>query len=153
MWEDMAYKTGPHLSPAMFRRFMLKPYQKITSCLRDHGVDLIFVDCDGNPEALVPLWLEGGVNGIYPLERAAGVDPVEWRRKYGRELRLIGGIDKRAMAAGPEAIDAELEHVAPLLQDGGYIPWCDHLVPPDVPLQNYLYYLERMKEATAAATA
>jgi len=151
MWEDMAYKTGPHLSPAMFRRFMLKPYRKITSCLRDHGVDLIFLDCDGNPEDLVPLWLEAGVNGLYPLERAASVDPVEWRRKFGRELRLIGGVDKRAMAAGKDAIDAELAHLTPLLYDGGYIPWCDHLVPPDVPFQNYLYYVYRMKEATEAA--
>jgi len=94
----------------------------------------------------VPLWLEAGVNGIYPLERAAGVDPVEWRRKFGRELRLIGGIDKRAMAEGPAAIDKELEHVRPLMEEGGYIPWCDHLVPPDVPFQHYMYYLNRMKE-------
>jgi len=148
MWEDMAYKTAPHLSPAMFRRFMLEPYKKITSALRDHGVDLIFVDCDGNAEPLIPLWLEGGVNGIYPLERAAGQDPGWLRSEYGRQLRLIGGIDKRAMAGGPAEIDAQLEQIRPLLAEGGYIPWCDHLVPPDVPFQNYLYYVERMKELT-----
>ena len=148
MWEDMAYKTAPHLSPAMFRRFMLEPYKKITSALRDHGVDLIFVDCDGNAEPLIPLWLEGGVNGIYPLERAAGQDPGWLRSKYGRQLRLIGGIDKRAMAEGPAAIDCQLQQVRPLLAEGGYIPWCDHLVPPDVPLENYLYYVKRMKELT-----
>ncbi|MGQ9733207.1 MAG: uroporphyrinogen decarboxylase family protein [Candidatus Zipacnadales bacterium] len=152
-WEDMAYKTGPHLSPAMFRHFMLAPYKKITSLLLEHGVKVILVDCDGNPEPLIPLWLEAGVNGLYPLERAAGVDPVEWRRKYGRQLRLIGGIDKRAMAAGPVAIDAELAHVRPLVADGGYIPWCDHLVPPDVPFNNYMYYLNRMKEMTLAVAA
>lgn len=150
MWEDMAYKTGPHLSPAMFRQFMLQPYKKITSLLKAHGIDLVFVDSDGFAEPLTPLWLEAGVNGQYPLERASGMDPVAMRRKYGRQLRLIGGIDKRAMAAGPAAIDAELAHVAPLIAEGGYIPWCDHLVPPDVPFQHYLYYLNRMKEMTTS---
>jgi len=148
MWEDMAYKAGPLISPRMFREFMLEPYQKVTSLFHQQGIDLIFVDSDGDSEPLMPLWLEGGVTGNYPLERAAGMNPVELRRRYGRELRLIGGIDKRAMKAGPAEIDAELAHVAPLVADGGYIPWCDHLVPPDVPLDHYLYYLRRMKEMT-----
>lgn len=148
MWEDMAYKSGPIISPKMFREFMLEPYKKITSCLHDHGVHLIFVDSDGDSGPLVPLWLEGGVTGFYPIERAAGMDPVALRKRYGRKLRLIGGIDKRAMAQGGAAVDAELANVAPLIRDGGYIPWCDHLIPPDVSLENYLYYLRRMKELT-----
>ena len=148
LWEDMAYKTGPLISPEMFRRFMLQPYKKLTGFIRDHGVDLIFVDSDGYSEPLLPLWIEGGVNGFYPMERVADMDPVHLRARFGRELRLMGGIDKRAMAAGPEAIDAELAHVVPLFKAGGFLPWCDHHVPPDVSLENYLYYVKRMKEAS-----
>jgi len=148
MWEDMAYKAGPHISPRMWREFMLAPYQRVTSLFHDHGVHLIFVDSDGDSGPLIPLWLEGGVTGFYPIERAAGMDAVALRKEYGRQLRLIGGIDKRAMKAGPTEIDRELAHVAPLVADGGYIPWCDHLVPPDVPYEHYAYYLRRMKEMT-----
>jgi len=148
MWEDMAYKAGPLISPRMFRQFMLEPYKRITSLFHDHGIHLIFVDSDGDSEPLIPLWLEGGVTGHYPLERAAGMDPVGLRKRYGRKLRLIGGIDKRAMKAGPAQIDAELARVAPLVEDGGYIPWCDHLVPPDVSFDHYMYYVNRMKEMT-----
>ena len=148
LWEDMAYKTGPMISPEMFRRFMMEPYKKLTGFIRDRGVDLIILDSDGDSEPLIPLWMEGGVNGFYPIERAAGMDAMDLREKFGRELRLLGGIDKRAMSAGPEAIDAELARVAPLLKEGGYIPWCDHHVPPDVSLENYLYYVRRMKEAS-----
>lgn len=146
LWEDMAYKAGPLISPAMFRRFMLAPYKKLTGFIREQGIDLIIVDSDGFAEPLIPLWLEGGVNGFYPIERASDMDAVALRQRYGRELRLLGGIDKRAMIAGPAAIDAELAHVSPLLQEGGYIPWCDHHVPPDVPLAHYQYYVARMKE-------
>jgi uroporphyrinogen decarboxylase len=145
LWEDMAYKAGPLISPAMFRRFMLEPYKRLTSFIRSHGVDLIIVDSDGYAEPLIPLWIEGGVNGFYPIERASEMDAIHLRQRFGRELRLLGGIDKRAMIAGPAEIDAELAHVAPLLEEGGFIPWCDHHVPPDVPLEHYLYYIERMK--------
>jgi len=148
LWEDMAYKAGPLISPAMFRRFMLAPYKRLTGFIRDHGIDIIFVDSDGDSESLLPLWIEGGVNGFYPMERAAGMDAVHLRERFGRQLRLMGSIDKRAMIAGPAAIDAELAHVAPLAAEGGYLPWCDHHVPPDVPLENYLYYVKRMKEKT-----
>ena len=48
LWEDMAYKAGPLISPRMFRQFMLEPYKKLTGFIRDHGVDLIFVDSDGD---------------------------------------------------------------------------------------------------------
>lgn len=148
LWEDMAYKNGPLISPKMFRRFMLEPYKKLTGFLRDHGIDLIFVDSDGDSESLIPLWIEGGVNGFYPIERAAGMDAVHLRERFGRELRLMGGIDKRAMIAGRAAIDVELANVVPLLKEGGFIPWCDHHVPPDVPLDHYLYYVSRMKQAS-----
>ncbi len=148
LWEDMAYKNGPLISPRMFRQFMLQPYKKLTGFIRDHGIELIFVDSDGFALSLLPLWIEGGVNGFYPIERAAGMDALHLRQRFGRELRLMGGIDKRAMIAGPQSIDEELVHILPLLKDGGFIPWCDHHVPPDVPLQHYLYYVKRMKQAS-----
>ncbi len=145
-WEDMAYKTGPLISPDHFKRLMVPRYKVITDFLREHGIDVVLVDCDGNPSRLIPLWLEGGVNGLYPLERAAGMDPVALRKCYGKKLLLMGGVDKMAMARGVDAIDAELRQFPYLFSQGGYIPWCDHLVPPDVPLKNYLYYLDGMKK-------
>jgi hypothetical protein len=148
LWEDMAYKNGPLISPRMFRQFMLQPYKKLTGFIRDHGIKLIFVDSDGDSQMLLPLWIEGGVNGFYPIERAAGMDSIQLRQRFGRELRLMGGIDKRAMIAGPNAIDAEINNILPLLKEGGYIPWCDHHVPPDVPLRHYQYYVKQMKRAS-----
>ena len=141
-WEDMAYKTGPLLGPDMFRRFMLPRYREVCDWLRGRGVELIFVDSDGNINELIPLWLEAGVNGIWPLEVAAGMDVCELRRTYGRDLLMIGGIDKRAVAAGGEVMRREVDRVMPVVEGGGYIPELDHGAPPDISWKNMCEYME-----------
>lgn len=146
-WEDMAYNHASLISPKMFRDFMLPHYRKVTGYLRDHGVGTMMVDCDGNIDELIPLWLEGGVNFVYPLEVAAGMDAVKLRKKYGRDLVMMGNIDKRVFPRGKRAIRDEVMSKVPwLVEQGGYIPCFDHAVPPDVSLENYLYYLDLLKE-------
>jgi len=146
-WEDMAYKAGPLISPAMMRKFMLPHYKKITDLLHSNGVNVIFVDSDGNINELIPLWLEVGINYMWPLEVAAHNDAVALRKKYGKDLILSGAIDKRALIKGKEAIREEVMSKVPfLLEQGGYFPTLDHWAPPDVPFENYCYYVNLMRE-------
>jgi len=146
-WEDMAFKTGPLISPDMFRRFMLPRYKKVTDLLRANGVDVIVVDSDGNIDELIPLWLEGGVNGFWPLEVAAGMDAVAVRKKYGRDAILFGNIDKRALMKDKAAVREEVMSKVPfLLEQGGYFPTVDHQVPPDVPFENYVLFINTLRE-------
>jgi uroporphyrinogen-III decarboxylase len=133
------------VSPEIFRRFMLPYYQEITNFFHARGVDRILVDSDGNILELCRLFVEGHADGVYPLEIAAGSEAAAMRERYP-SLSLMGGIDKRALAAGPEAIDRELERLLAVVNKGGYVPMIDHLVPPDVSLDNYLYYLQRRRE-------
>ena len=145
--EDMAYKHGPHVSPKLFREFILPGYKKVTSFLKKCGVQIIFVDCDGYVNPIIPLLIEGGVNGLWPLEVAAGVDAVALSKEYGRSLRLIGGIDKRALIKGKDAIDREVQSKLPYLKEaGGYIPTIDHVIPPDIPLENFRYDSDCIKK-------
>lgn len=145
IWEDMAYNHGAMISPDLFRRFMLPYYQEITAFLHRMGVRHVLVDSDGNIVSLTALFQEGGVDGIYPLEAAAGSDPGLMRDLYPG-LSFLGGFDKRALAGGRATIDRELERLAPVLAKGGSLLMVDHLVPPDVSLESYLYYLERRRE-------
>jgi hypothetical protein len=146
MWEDMCYNGGPLLSPAHFRRYLMPRYQRITSLLRRHGVDVIWVDCDGNIEHLMPLWLEAGVNCMFPVEIGTwGADPVRYRRQYGRDLLMMGGFDKRILARGRPQIEQEVHRLAPLVEEGGFIGFADHRVPPDVPCENYVFYLHTVR--------
>jgi uroporphyrinogen decarboxylase len=151
-WEDMAFKSGPLISPDMFRKFMMPRYKKINELLHNMGVDIIFVDSDGNLDMLIPLWLECGVNFVWPLEVAAGNDAVALRKRYGTDLIMGGNIDKRALAMGKEATKKEVMSKVPfLLEKGGYFPSVDHLVPPDVPFENYCYYINLLREIAGMA--
>jgi uroporphyrinogen decarboxylase len=145
-WEDMCYRAGPLISPQMFREFMLPRYRRVTELARSRGMDSIFVDSDGNVSELIPLWLEAGINGVYPMEVAAGMDVAALRKEYGRDLLMTGGIDKRALALGRQAIDAELERTIPVAEGGGYIPHLDHGIPHDIPYEGFVYYWRRKKE-------
>jgi len=143
-FEDFAGKGGPLISPALFRKFLLPGYRRIIEEFRRSGIRFFWLDSDGDPRALIPLMLEAGITCLWPLEIAAEYDPLDIRKRYGKDLVLAGGIDKRALARDRAAIDAELERrIPPLLETGGYIPHIDHAVPPDIPLSNFLYYVER----------
>jgi len=145
-WEDMCYNGGPLLGPPHFRRFLVPHYRRICDLLRRHGIDVIWVDCDVKIDRLLPLWLESGVNCMFPVEIGTWqADPLLLRARFGRELLLMGGFDKRILVRGPGAIDAEVDRLAPLVEQGGYIGFCDHRVPPDVPLAHYLHYLETVR--------
>jgi uroporphyrinogen decarboxylase len=146
-WEDMAYRSGPLISPDMFRKFMLPRYRVITDYLRSEGIEILHVDSDGDATELIPLWLEVGVNFPWPLEVAAGMDAIALRKKYGRDLILSGNIDKRAFLEGKDSIRNEVMSKVPyLLETGSYFPCLDHAVPPDVKLDDFRYYVNLLRD-------
>ncbi len=145
-WEDIAFNHGPMISPKMFKEFLSPRYKRITNLCRKYGLDVFTVDCDGNINDIAGLWLESGVNCMFPIEVGGGTDPIELRRRFGKDMLLKGGVNKRALIAGKEAIEKELARLAPLVEEGGFIPHVDHLVPPDVTYENYLYYVKRKRE-------
>ena len=146
-WEDICFKTGPLVPPDVFAQACVPAYRKISDTLRKYGCDLHLVDSDGKIDDLIPLWLKGGVNVMFPIEIGTwNADPMVYRRKYGKELRVLGGINKLVLERDRKAIDEEIERRKPLMADGGFIPLPDHLITPDTPLDNYRYYLDRIRE-------
>lgn len=147
MWEDMAYRAGPLISPKHFKQYLVPQYRRITDLLHKYGVDIVWLDCDGDIKLLIPHWLDAGVNCMFPLEVGTwGADPVKYRQEYGKDLLMMGGFDKHILQGTRADIENEIKRLAPLVEEGGYIGFCDHRVPPDVPLENYVFYLEKVRE-------
>ncbi len=145
-WEDMCFKNGPLISPAMFARFMVPRYRRVTEFMRrECGTRFHMVDCDGRVDELAPLWAGAGINVMFPME-VPHTDAPAVAGMLGARGAMRGGFDKRALIAGPAAIDAEFDRLAPLLRSGRFIPHTDHRVPPDVSLEHYRYYRRRKCE-------
>ena len=146
--EDMAYKGKAMISPAMVRQFCKPAWDRWTSIVRKAGTPLVDVDSDGYVGELIPIWIESGINVTNPMEVAAGNDIVEYRRIHGNQMAFRGGVDKRAMAKGGEAIRAELKRIEPVVRSGGYIPGCDHGVPSDVSWPAFVDYSRILAQMT-----
>jgi uroporphyrinogen decarboxylase len=143
--EDMAGKGGPLMGPQLFREFLLPCYTQFIAFLKSQGVEIVLVDTDGDFTALIPIFLEAGVDGFGPIEIAADMDPQQLRRQYGAAFCMVGGVDKRAIAGGKTSIDNEINKITPLIRQGGFIPTIDHAVPPDVSYANFCYYLKEKR--------
>ncbi len=147
LWEDMAFKTGPLISPEFVERFMMPYYVPLISHIKECGIDIVWLDTDGNAEVLLDQFVGSGVTAICPFEIAAGMEPLPIRKKYGDRLAMIGGVDKRAVAEGGDVMRREVMRKVPeLLQGGGYIPCIDHATPPDTSFDDHRAFVDLVRE-------
>lgn len=145
-WEDICFNSGPICGVPYFRDVLVSRYKRITDLLALHGVDIVYTDCDGNLTHVMPYFLEGGVNTMFPVEVHGGTDPVALRKEYGKELRFWGGVDKMIFLKDKKAVDDELQRLLPVFEEGGFIPTVDHRVQSDAKYDLYLHYLDRKRE-------
>lgn len=146
-WEDICFKSGPLVNPRVFAEKVGPHYRRITELLARHGIDLVSVDCDGKLDELVPIWLENGVNVMFPIEVGtwnASLEP--WRARYGRAIRGVGGMNKVVFSRDRAAVDAEVARLRRLVDLGGFIPCPDHRIAPDAQWDLVTYYTRRMRE-------
>jgi len=146
--EDMAYKAKAMISPAMTRRFCQPSYLRWGRQLAEAGCPLIGIDSDGFIGELIPIWIESGLNLANPVEVAAHNDINAFRRSFGRKMAYWGGVDKRMIAKGGQALRAELRRLEPVIRDGGFIPACDHGIPPDVSWVKFLEFCDLLARIT-----
>ena len=142
--EDMSYNLGPMLSKEHFYEFLAPYYKQLKEVVKEADTKLM-IDSDGDITAMIPWMRDVGIEGVYPLERKAGVDLVEIRKNYPNFL-MLGGYDKMVMSKGEAAMRAEFERLLPVMQSGGYILSVDHQTPPEVSLENYRIYSKLYEE-------
>ncbi len=140
--EDMAFKGQSMMSPALIEEFLLPHYLKLYAFFKERGVEAVVMDCDGFNYQILDAMYPQSLDGIQPIEIAAGNDPEEMLRRWPG-IFIHGGVDKRELAKSRERLRAEVAtRYRSAWEHGGFIPHCDHGVPPDIPLRNFLYYVE-----------
>ena len=145
--EDMAGKSGPLAGPKQVEEFIKPYYRRIWDMMRERGARLFGQDSDGDMNAVIPAFMDAGVNLMYPMEPAAGMDIVKVRQIYGDRLAFMGGIDKHVIRRSQDEIIAELEYkIPPIVATGGCVLGLDHRIPNGTPLENYRFYIKKAWE-------
>ncbi len=146
-WEDICFSNGPLVSPKTFNDKVGPYYKRITDHTKKYNIDIASIDCDGKIDALIPTWINNGINTMFPIEVGTwNGNILPWRNKYGKQIRGVGGMNKNVFAQDYVDIDKEIERLKPLINRGGYIPCPDHRIPPTAKWENIQYYCERMRE-------
>lgn len=149
--EDICYNRGSLISPDMMREFLFPYYQQLIANVKARQIDksrhlFVQIDTDGNANPVISVYKEIGMDYMSPFEVASGCDVVAIGKEYP-DLIMRGGIDKRILAEGKEAIDRMVDSIMPVMKKrGGYIPTCDHGVPEEVSFENYMHFRKRMLE-------
>lgn len=145
--EDMAGRSGPLAGPRQVREFIAPYYRRVWDMLQERGARVFGQDSDGNMNAVIDEFLAAGLNLMYPMEPAAGMDIVALREAYGTRLAFMGGIDKHVLRGTPDEIVAELEYkIPPMVRTGGCVLGLDHRIPNGTPLAHYRFYIEKAWE-------
>ena len=144
-WEDISMGTGSMVSRGIIEEFMVPYYKQITDFGRAHGIKVFFIDTDGYCMNIIDLFIRGGCNAMYPFEVHAGMDVMEVRKKFP-DLAILGGIDKLAIGYGRDHVEKILDHISAVIKFGGYVPFGDHLISPEIGFEDFEFYRNRLND-------
>ena len=152
--ENMAGKSGHLAGPRQVAEFIAPYYRRVWDMLQERGTRLFDQDSDGDMNAVIPAFLDAGINLMHPMEPASNMDIVKVREQYGTQLAFYGGIDKHIIRRSKEDIVSELEYkIPPMINTGGCILALDHRIPNGTPLENYRFYIQKVWEIIERETA
>jgi hypothetical protein len=147
--EPIGDNNGALISPRMYQEIVLPSYQPLLLLARRYGVKTIICRTYANMKVLIPSLLKWGIDCLWACEVEQKVmNYPALRREFGRDLKLIGGIDLDALREGKDAIRRAVDAIAPLVAEGGFIPLADGRVRADVPYENYIFYRQLLRELT-----
>ena len=146
--EDMAYRNASMIGPKLFERFMKSYYRRIHTLVEKYNVPIFSMDSDGCLNELAGWFADCGVNYLSPHEVQAGNDIRVYRRQFGKQVAFGGGLDKRVLTQGREAIDRMLEGTIPFMKEtgGGWCIGLDHRALSGTPLADFQYYVDRVRQ-------
>ncbi|MEA3399811.1 MAG: uroporphyrinogen decarboxylase family protein [Armatimonadota bacterium] len=150
---DCAFKTALMVSPAAYRELIFEPTKATCDMLRDAGIT-IMMHTDGKIDDVYPVWLEMGMVGAHGVEKQAN-DLAETKRRFGDRMTLFGNFDPVVLATEtPERIRDMAREMVQVGKPGGrYVAAVNTIVGENVPVANYLAFIDGVEEAAANDTA
>jgi len=147
IYDDMAYNHGPMMSPRAFERIFYPIYKKMVRELKEAGANKVGLHSDGDIRPILDMLIDAGIDLINPVEPKAGMSVKELKKKYGNRLAYVGGMcNADVLVNGPkERIIRQTMEIIEAARDGGVIIGA-HSIGPDIPVENYLAYIQCVEE-------
>ncbi|NPV59460.1 MAG: hypothetical protein HPY75_07330 [Actinobacteria bacterium] len=145
--DDLAYKSGPMLSPRLIEELFGDHYRRITETAHGLGLKIIMHSC-GNTTSLLENFVSWGFDALHPLEPTAGVDLASVKREVGDRVCLIGNLDITHIlvdATREEVFDAVRQAIRAAGEGGGFILAPDHS-HPDISVERLRWMVEAAHE-------
>jgi uroporphyrinogen decarboxylase len=150
--DDYGMQTGPLISPQLFRRIFKPRMARLIQFLRERSRARIAFHSCGSVYALLPDFIEVGVEILNPVQvSAADMDTARLRHEFGHRLAFWGAVDSQQVLphGSPGDVRAEVERRVRDLGHG-FIPYCVHNIQAEVPPENILAMINTIRSAQPA---
>ncbi len=146
---DCAFKTACMVSPRAYRDLIAEPTAATCEVLREAGIT-IMMHTDGHIDDVYPVWLEMGLAGAHGVEAQAN-DLGHVKARFGGRMALFGNFDPVILATDePERVRQMAREMVEVGKPGGrYVAAVNTIVGEEVPLENYLAFIEGADEAAS----
>lgn len=146
IWGDVAYTNNMFFAPEYWRTYYKPPVAEMIHLCHAEGLPVIYHGC-GNVAAILPDFIEIGLDAYNPLEAKAGLDVMDLRRQYGHMLAFCGNGDMTVWEKGdPEAVKRDVLRKLNAAKGGGYIYQSDHSVSSGVSGHTYDRIVKLVRE-------
>lgn len=141
--DDIAYKSSTIINPDIMREIWVPRMKRVFEPALKKKIPILF-HSDGNIMSMIPDLIDMGVNGLNPIE-PYGMDAMEIKRLYGRDIALVGNLDVGTILSSgtPDDVREASKHLIDSLgREGGYILASCHSITSNVKPENYLAMIE-----------
>jgi uroporphyrinogen decarboxylase len=150
--DDLAGQQGLLISPETYRRVIKPWHRELFQAIKRTAPHVkLFLHSCGAVRPLIPDFIEVGVDILNPVQISArGMDPVELKREFGKELVFWGGgVDTQNVLGNgmPQAVrDHVRRNIEALAPGGGFVFATVHNTQANVPPQNFMAMWETLQE-------
>ena len=142
--DDVAYKGALLFSPDFLRRTFIKSLAKCIQPAKAAGQKVIF-HSDGYLMEILDDMIDTGIDGLNPIEPLAGMDIGYLKKRYGRNLVLVGNVDcSQTLPLGSvqDVIEATKQCLNAAGHGGGLFIGSSSEIVPSTPVENILAFYE-----------
>jgi hypothetical protein len=145
---DFGHRTGPFVSPRMFRELFLEANKARARSVRERFGKRLIKHCCGNVWSYLDIFVEIGYDVYQAVQLTAGMDIGRVKELYGDRLAIWGGVAVENLIGGtPDDVRNDVRRAMEIAKPGGrFILGTSHSVAVGTKYDNYMAMLDEQRK-------